>query len=549
MSRATTSPDSSQTPPLQVDASYTVTIATGVASAQGVKLAKPYTYSFTTRASTDTSPIYVASVSPAPNATCVSATSPITITFSEGADVTTVNSTNIVITGPGNQTIKAQMSYDVATAVVTLTPAAALPSGNITVTVRNVADAAGAAMQEVYGWSFETTCATGGGANGSEFLYIFGAGTTPQIYAYRIDPATGVLTAVPGMPFQPGIGASAGTCNNLCSFIPLADPAGRFLFYDFSWIPTQGFGTMRVDAATGALTNDDVLVVPQSGSGDPPTSHVPYYLSTDPQGRFIFGPVQANDGATQAQNWIRSVVVAPDGHLSFASGEPFQFPGTLAYGAPAVSDQFVYVSNYNTQYPQPSSLYGFALNQASGALSQSSTTDDGIEPGGQVITPSGKFLYAQQLNNVTDGAQVVGFKVNADGSLTQLSQAPQQAPNQNPSLMMSPNGNFLYVVGGTPLIGSSSSAGEVRAYAIDQNSGALSLTAVYDYPNSEFPLAIDQNVQYVYFRETDTSNPSAPTYSLKAYTVNSSNGSLTPSAEPATPVPADPVGTAIVRPQ
>lgn len=151
-------------PALQENTSYTLTVSTGVKSAAGVALATAYTQSFTTRASTDKSPIYVKSVMPAPNATCISASTPISITFSEGAELSTLNSTNIVITGPGSTVIPAQMSYNVTTAVATLTPNSSLPSGAITVTVRNVADAAGVAMTSTYAWSFSTACTSGGGA-------------------------------------------------------------------------------------------------------------------------------------------------------------------------------------------------------------------------------------------------------------------------------------------------------------------------------------------------------------------------------------------------
>lgn len=165
------------TPPLQQNANYTVTVSTDVANMQGVHLAAAYTYNITTRDSTDSSPLYVANVLPAPNATCVSATTPISITFSEGADISTVNSANIVITGPSGSAISAQINYDVATATAKLTPLAPLSSGSFTVTVKNVADAAGVPMTSVYSWGFQTACPGGGGAQNFSVLYSFKGGT------------------------------------------------------------------------------------------------------------------------------------------------------------------------------------------------------------------------------------------------------------------------------------------------------------------------------------------------------------------------------------
>lgn len=154
-------------PALQPNTGYKLTVNTGAKSAQGVALQSDFKYAFTTRAATDQSPIAVKSVSPANGATCVSASSLITITFTEGADVSTLTSANIVVTGPGNTTIPAKISYNVSTAQVTISPNAALPSGTITVTVSGVADMAGVAMPKAYMWSFSTACTSGGGGGGT----------------------------------------------------------------------------------------------------------------------------------------------------------------------------------------------------------------------------------------------------------------------------------------------------------------------------------------------------------------------------------------------
>jgi Bacterial Ig-like domain len=90
--------------------------------------------------------ITVTSVSPAPNAPCVSPTKAITITFSTGADASTLTSSNIAISGPGNTAIQAKITYDATTDTATVTPNAALPSGTISVVVNNVTSTAGGKM-------------------------------------------------------------------------------------------------------------------------------------------------------------------------------------------------------------------------------------------------------------------------------------------------------------------------------------------------------------------------------------------------------------------
>jgi hypothetical protein len=153
-------------PALQTGATYTATITTAVASTGGMHLASSYSYSFSTRSDADTSPLIINSVSPAANATCVSATTPITITFDEAPDASTVNSTNTVVTGPDGAVIPVNMSINVATTQVVLTPKSALPSGTITVTVKNVGDLADVMMAGPYIWSFSTACGGGGTGGG-----------------------------------------------------------------------------------------------------------------------------------------------------------------------------------------------------------------------------------------------------------------------------------------------------------------------------------------------------------------------------------------------
>lgn len=178
-------------PVLADNATYTLTVTTGVASARGVHMAAAYTSQFTTRASTDTSPIHVKNVTPFPDASCVSDTTPITITFSEGADINTINSSDILITGPGGAPIEANIGYNAATATVTLTPTAPLPSGSISVYVNNVADAAGVAMTSPFQWSFLTTCGGGSGGTTAQYMAtIWSFGKTSMIHgAVTVDTA------------------------------------------------------------------------------------------------------------------------------------------------------------------------------------------------------------------------------------------------------------------------------------------------------------------------------------------------------------------------
>jgi hypothetical protein len=174
-------------PALQAGVSYTATITTAAASADGAHLAKAYSYSFTTRATTDTSPLAVLSVSPAANASCVSATALMIVTFDETPDASTAIPGNFMVTGPGGA-IPVKLSTNVTTTQVVLTPASPLPSGTITVTVNNVADLAEVKMAAPYTWSFSTVCSGSGGGSGGN-----GNGATTQYQAPLFSDAVGGL--------------------------------------------------------------------------------------------------------------------------------------------------------------------------------------------------------------------------------------------------------------------------------------------------------------------------------------------------------------------
>ena len=443
------------------------------------------------------------------------------------------------------------------------TPTAPLPSGNITVAVSNVADLAGVKMATPYTWSFSTACSSGGGGGtGAEYLY-FAAGVSagaPEFYGYAIDAATGNLTPVPGMPFQANLGANPMPCGSGCFLTPLADPLGRFLFYNFSWPVTQrGVGSMKVNPSTGSLNNAGTLI-----ANDPIIDNI----SADPQGRFVYGTGSTSAPGPYGNNWIVSMVVGSNGQLSFAPDGPFAYPEGNGGGnipAPAASGKFVFAADPKLNFDGallPSRMFTFALDQTTGVMGATQNIPDGISAGEQVITPSGKFLYSEThavQNNGSEGPrELAGFLVNGDGSLTPISPAPLPLPTNDfgiHTLTMSPNGNFLYVSSMYTVINlgvSVVTTMEIQAYAIDQNTGALTKTEDYTwdtrqtgYPTSA--LAIDPTVKYVYFTEPISGTQQA----LVGMNVDPDTGALSPiSGVQNWPlVSTQPDILAIVRPQ
>ncbi len=150
---------------LSPSTTYTATVrggAGGVADSAGNVLAASSTWTFTTGAPIDTTPPTITATSPAAGATGVATNSVITATFSEPMDAASIGPASVELRN-GAALVTSAVTYNAATRVVTLTPAAALAaSTTYTVTIRGgatdprVKDVAGNALAANSTWSFTT---------------------------------------------------------------------------------------------------------------------------------------------------------------------------------------------------------------------------------------------------------------------------------------------------------------------------------------------------------------------------------------------------------
>ena len=109
----------------------------------------------------DTTPPTVLSVTPANGATGVSFSASVAATFSGAMDATTITISTVVLRNAGNVVVPSTVSYNVATSVATLTPAAELAAATTyTATITGgsggVKDVAGNALAGNVVWSFTT---------------------------------------------------------------------------------------------------------------------------------------------------------------------------------------------------------------------------------------------------------------------------------------------------------------------------------------------------------------------------------------------------------
>lgn len=347
-----------------------------------------------------------------------------------------------------------------------------------------------------------------------------------SVYEFQIDTSTGVFTEMPSSPFKADIGSPTFVCTNFCGSSLLADPLGRYLYYQYNYGSTSvnGVDSLNVNAQDGTLSNDSKILQPA------------YELFADPQGRFIYW--NGSDGQT---NSVGAFAVSSTGQLATASGQPYAYAGQTSYGAPAVSGNYAFAIEYRdpSSNTAQGSLFEWTIDPSTGALTRTNNSLPLKLGGDPVVTPNGKFLYVQQayLSNNVYNWEIVPIQISANGAFTELTQNIQETPSQGDSEMwMSPNGNFLYV----------SIYGQIWDYQIDQTTGALTLVQKYTDLNTNL-LAFDPAVKYV-FISPEGQNQIATTM-LTAYSVNPTTGALTPVANSAVDMHVTPIGLAVVSPR
>ncbi|MFZ2961421.1 MAG: Ig-like domain-containing protein, partial [Candidatus Ozemobacteraceae bacterium] len=144
---------------LAFNATYTFTITTGAKDLLGNALAANYTWSFTTGAASDTTAPTVTSTDPTNRETGVPTNKKIATIFSEGMELTTINTTTCSMTGPGGTLVPGTVTYIGRTA--NFAPTSNL-AGNATYTFTITTDAkdlAGNALAANYTWTFTTGAA------------------------------------------------------------------------------------------------------------------------------------------------------------------------------------------------------------------------------------------------------------------------------------------------------------------------------------------------------------------------------------------------------
>lgn len=182
--------------PLDPSTMYEVHLDTSITAADGIPLASPIGFGFTTASGPLTPPTVVAQT-PAPNATSVARSTTVTATFSVPmhGDPSIFNTETFTLTGP-NGVVASTVAYDSTTLMATLTPAQPLGPGTYTARLDSMIHALdGEPLGAPVSWSFTTipppSVTSTAPANAAG--YVSQGGSVQASFSRAMDPAT--LTA------------------------------------------------------------------------------------------------------------------------------------------------------------------------------------------------------------------------------------------------------------------------------------------------------------------------------------------------------------------
>jgi 6-phosphogluconolactonase len=320
------------------------------------------------------------------------------------------------------------------------------------------------------------------------FVYLTNSSSN-NVTIYKIDPATGNLTATGSIP--------AGTSPQSVA----VDHSGNFAYVANGG--SNNISMYAINSTTGALETLGTVVAGKS----------PISVVIDPFGKFTY---VANEGSNDISIFAisstgtldplgpiaagvvpTSVTVGPFGGFAYVTNAnpngPFEVntsngnistykinsagalepSGTVAAGlyprsiAVDPSGQFAYVANCGDFERNQGDIAMYTVDAPTGTLTLIGTTGAGSCPLSVALHPSGKFAYA--ANTGSDGGPdiegVSMYTINPNGALTPMGLI--NAGSCPSSLAVDPSGKFAYVTNHCD--------NTISMYKIDLTTGALTL--------------------------------------------------------------------------
>jgi 6-phosphogluconolactonase (cycloisomerase 2 family) len=332
-----------------------------------------------------------------------------------------------------------------------------------------------------------------------KFVYVTQANTA-KVSAYRIDTATGLLTAVAGSPFATGANPTGVG----------VDPSGRFAYVSNGGINVNNVSAYRIDATSGVLN---------AVSGSPFAAGLsPGAVSVDPSGRFAYVANLSSDNVSAFRIDTSNGALASAGAAVAA--------GTLPRAVSVdPSGRFVYVVN-GSGVAGGNSVSAYRIDAGDGTLApiDAGPTPDiqnfpaGTAPSSVSVDPSGRFAYVANSGS----SNVSAYRINATtGALEAVTNSPFAAGLGPSSVAVHPSGEFVYVANG--------SSASISAYRIDASNGALipidadgAVVGIQHFPAGTNPrsISVDPSGQYAYVANFGDDN-------VSVQRIDTSSGALT----------------------
>ena len=349
---------------------------------------------------------------------------------------------------------------------------------------------------------------SGGGSGGggpplpSKFLYasaysVSASGTTSgAIYAFSVNPATGVMSPLGGSPFAP----TSGTAQ--ISFAISRDSKFLYAGAPDEASPLTGKLSAFLIRADGSLT-----AVPGAPFS---TSDSPEVLVAHPTADLLYV------GGARGSVSVFAIDTAT-GALSLTSSIDLGAGGELPGGAIITSD-----GRYYYQSSGPSSLIaGFSINGATGALSAAAGSPSLLPPAtsipaGVAVDHAGKFLFVgNAFPEMLYGLAGWVFSIDAtSGALAELPGAAIDVGGIQGSLTIDASGKFLIV----EVFLKTTPKNCIAVLSIDPNTGTLTSVPGSPFAGQCGVIAADPAAPYVYIGGGG----------VFAYLINESTGALSP---------------------
>lgn len=340
------------------------------------------------------------------------------------------------------------------------------------------------------------------------FLYVLNEFLTAIVY--RVDQTTGVLSQISVTTLQPAQSTGIQYSSNFG-----LDPTGRYLYVTFYAAGELNTVTVyAINLLTGTLSEVQGGAISSGGTwpaavaviaGQSPVSYVPMFAYVTNQNDNTISSFQIDSatGSMTALGAPISVAVGPGSIVLDSAGQFAYFLAQPAAGG-------------------ASSIYTYAVNKTSGALTASGAALSGTSPqiSSLTIDPLNRFLFAitSPVSATNPSAQISTFSIHSvTGALKEISSIAVSGLPMG--LAVDPTGSFVYCT---------INAGTVNAYAINASGGTLSLIGSVAGGAEPIAVMVDATSRFAYVADWFIGSGTTFSSGISCFTIQPKTGALTP---------------------